>query len=356
MTSVSGHLLNYDFPSQYSKWNACDPKTLFSAPIIQECSDTGKKIKSTIQREIRQCSVLIIWTDCDREGENIGFEIIKVCREVKPNIRILRAHFSEITVPAITRALASLSDPDKKVSGLFFIIFAIYLLTVRNIQQDAVDVRQQLDLRIGAAFTRFLTMGIQQKVPRFPEKSIVSYGSCQFPTLGFVVERYKQIEEFVPQPFWVIEVLHTKNNIKCNFTWKRQRLYDYRSCLAIHAKIFSNGTAIVTKLSNRHKSKYRPIAMDTVSFERLASSKLKINAKRAMAIAEKLYTSGYISYPRTETNKFPPEIKLNDLIGAQSESLQWGTFANRIIQRGGATPRNGTFRLPQILLFNFCIH
>lgn len=81
--------------------------------------------------------------------------------------------------------------------------------------------------------------------------------------------------------------------------------------------------------------------MDTVSFERLASSKLRINAKKAMGIAEKLYTSGFISYPRTETNKFPPEIKLNDLITAQAASPQWGEFANRIIARGGATPRNG---------------
>ena len=83
--------------------------------------------------------------------------------------------------------------------------------------------------------------------------------------------------------------------------------------------------------------------MDTVSFERIASSKLKINAKKAMTIAEKLYTSGYISYPRTETNKFPPEIKLNDLIRSQTENSQWGSFANKILQRGGATPRNGNW-------------
>ena len=33
----------------------------------------------TLEREIRGCQVLIIWTDCDREGENIGFEVIQVC-------------------------------------------------------------------------------------------------------------------------------------------------------------------------------------------------------------------------------------------------------------------------------------
>ena len=34
----------------------------------------------TLEREIRGCQVLIIWTDCDREGENIGFEVIETCR------------------------------------------------------------------------------------------------------------------------------------------------------------------------------------------------------------------------------------------------------------------------------------
>ena len=206
---------------------------------------------------------------------------------------------------------------------------------------DAVDVRQQLDLRIGAAFTRFLTLGLQEHLPRLQQSSVISYGSCQFPTLGFVVERWKQRENFVPQPFWFIDVVYTRDKIKCNFIWKRQRLFDQRSCLAIYTKICETPTAKVTNLTNRQKSKYRPYAMDTVSFERLASSKLRINAKKAMQVAEKLYTSGYISYPRTETNKFPPEIKLNDLIAAQSASPQWGAFANRIIARGGATPRNG---------------
>src|SRR5699024_641572 len=114
-----------------------------------------------------------------------------------------------------------------------------------------------------------------------------------------------------------------------------------------------------TSLTSRRKSKFRPYAMDTVTFERLASSKLRINAKRAMQIAEKLYTSGFISYPRTETNKFPPEIKLNDLIAAQSASTQWGSFANRIIERGGATPRNGMFSIYSngsvIIVLLYCV-
>lgn len=210
----------------------------------------------------------------------------------------------------------------------------------------AVDVRQQLDLRIGAAFTRFLTIGIQNQFPA--QKEVVSYGSCQFPTLGFVVDRWKKRENFVPEDFWYIDVEFTRNNITCNFNWKRVRLFDERSVLAIFSKIMEKPTAKVTNLTSCQKTKRRPFAMDTVTFERLASSKLKINAKRAMTIAEKLYTSGFISYPRTETNKFPPDMYLNTLVEHQKESPQWGRFADLLLRFGGPQPRNG------IQIYKFC--
>ena len=43
-----------------------------------------------------------------------------------------------------------------------------------------------------------------------------------------------------------------------------------------------------------------------------------------MKLAEKLYTSGFISYPRTETNIFPKELNLRDLVQKQTEDNQWG--------------------------------
>ena len=89
-----------------------------------------EKIKQTLEREVRNCQKLIIWTDCDREGENIGFEVIDVCKAVKPNIDVYRAVFSEITQQAVRRALANLQRPNKDVN-------------------DAVDARIELDLRIG---------------------------------------------------------------------------------------------------------------------------------------------------------------------------------------------------------------
>ncbi|VEN43554.1 unnamed protein product [Callosobruchus maculatus] len=265
MTSVSGHLLNYEFAPSFKSWQSCNPVALFDAPVVKTCQHDYQNIKKTLEREIRSCQGLIIWTDCDREGENIGFEIIKVCTDIKPNLRIYRAKFSEITGASIFRALNTLGQPNKNVS-------------------DAVDVRQELDLRT---------------------------------------------------------VSHTVKEITTDFNWKRERLFDKNTCEAILDICKENPQATVENVESREKSKWRPTPLDTVEMEKIVSRKLKINAKETMKIAEKLYTQGYISYPRTETNIFPKELNLANLVEQQRQDHRWGSFATRIMEEGGPTPRQG---------------
>ena len=158
VTSVSGHLLSLEFIGNYKKWHAVNPVTLFEAPVQKHCPDDYQNIKRTLEEETRKSQYLIIWTDCDREGENIGFEVIQVCRAVKANIQVFRAKFSEITYQSVVRAIQNLIPPDKNVS-------------------DAVDVRQELDLRIGASFTRFQTLRLNQV---FPVTLGIDLGQNQF--------------------------------------------------------------------------------------------------------------------------------------------------------------------------------
>ncbi|GIY15305.1 DNA topoisomerase 3-alpha [Caerostris extrusa] len=322
MTSVSGHLLNMEFTGAYKSWQLCNPVVLFEAPIVTQCMPDYQGIKLTLEAEVRNCQYLIIWTDGDREGENIGFEIIEVCKKVKTNIKIFRARFSEITPQAITRACANLVPPDQRMN-------------------DAVNVRRELDLRIGAAFTRFQTLRLKKVFPDVLANQLISYGSCQFPTLGFVVERYKQVQSFIPEAFWKLKVTHKKEDVTTDFSWKRGRLFDHTACLALYQVCLEEPIiAKVVDIKSRNKSKWRPQPLDTVEFEKLASRKLHINAKEAMTIAEKLYTKGYISYPRTETNIFPKELNLIALVEHQREDPNWGAFAERVLQ-WSPNPRQG---------------
>lgn len=79
----------------------------------------------------------------------------------------------------------------------------------------------------------------------------------------------------------------------------------------------------IIHVEQKPKSKWRPLPMDTVEMEKLASRKLRIGAKETMQLAESLYTRGFISYPRTETNSFPPDLKLQPLVEAQIQDPRW---------------------------------
>lgn len=66
--SVSGHLLDKDFDDRHRKWHSCQPEELFDAPIVKFVPPNFKDIERSLEKEARTCSILIIWTDCDREG------------------------------------------------------------------------------------------------------------------------------------------------------------------------------------------------------------------------------------------------------------------------------------------------
>ncbi|KFD57414.1 hypothetical protein M514_01517 [Trichuris suis] len=322
-SSVSGHLMNLDYSSAYRNWQSVPIDQLFDAPLHKECNPDMKPILRTLKSEAAKAKALIIWTDCDREGENIGFEIIDVCKQANPRLDVRRAIFSEITRASVLRALANLAEPNKRLS-------------------DAVDCRMELDLRTGAAFTRFQTLRLRRVFANHLQDKLISYGSCQFPTLGFVVERYKQNQAFVREPFWKLVAIDGRNpQTPIEFAWQRGRIFDKDVCELFLALCQDEpGTAKVKDVTGKPTTKLRPLPLETVEMEKLISKKLRINAKETMSLAEKLYTQGYISYPRTETNCFPKEMNLVELVQMQTADSQWGDFAQRILQ-SGPDPRNG---------------
>lgn len=66
----------------------------------------------------------------------------------------------------------------------------------------------------------------------------------------------------------------------------------------------------VESVTAKENSKPRPLALNTVELMRAASSGLGIGPQTAMQMAERLYTQGYISYPRTETTSYPTNFDL----------------------------------------------
>ena len=176
-SSVAGHLLELEFTSPYNTWRGCRPAELYNAPVAKQVSKgEGEKIKRNLQQLARRADWLILWLDCDREGENIAFEVIQVCQEVKANLVIKRARFSALISRDIMHAINNLVPPNANEAA-------------------AVDARQEIDLRVGSSFTRLQTLLLQDKfnwteyLAEGRDRMLLSYGPCQFPTLGLIVQR-----------------------------------------------------------------------------------------------------------------------------------------------------------------------
>lgn len=94
-TSVRGHMMDMEFPEEY-RWGRCHPGTLFRAPVITKISQEANTIAQNLATEVRHSDMLIIWTDCDREGEHIGHEVARHCQAKKRGLIVKRARFSAV--------------------------------------------------------------------------------------------------------------------------------------------------------------------------------------------------------------------------------------------------------------------
>ncbi|KAF9922610.1 DNA topoisomerase [Linnemannia zychae] len=323
MTSVRGHLCTTDFPERYKKWSSCAPVQLFELNVEKKLSTNLAAIERNLINQARNANQVMIWTDCDREGENIGAEVAKVCRQSNQRIVVTRARFSSVTPAEVHRAMQNPVQLDQR-------------------QVDAVDARMELDLRVGASFTRFQTLNFQNWFPDV-KNGVVSYGPCQFPTLGFVVDQYRRVENFIPESFWKLEMKHTKDGIDANFVWQRGHLFDQLACLVIYEACMETPgqTVRISKVKSNATSKFKPLPLTTVELQKNGSRLLSMSSDRIMTVAESLYTQGWISYPRTETDQFDQNYNLQALVEKQTHNSQWGRFAQRLTEGGFRNPRKG---------------
>lgn len=75
-------------------------------------------VVKNLEHYSKDISMLVLWTDCDREGEAIGFDVVDVVLRVaqKRNVEVLRAHFSAMTFQNISEAMRTLTPPDRNLS------------------------------------------------------------------------------------------------------------------------------------------------------------------------------------------------------------------------------------------------
>ncbi|KAL7548997.1 hypothetical protein ACHAWF_012271 [Thalassiosira exigua] len=326
VTSVAGHVFSVDFPPEYQSWDSVDPAELFHAPVVK------KPCKGSVVRHLEEVAkgadFLVLWMDCDREGENINFEVLECClhlmRGQAPYDRVYRAHFSAINPSDIRKAYNSLGKPDRR-------------------QALAVDARQELDLKVGVAFSRFQTRFFQGRYGDL-DSAVLSYGPCQTPTLGFCVARHVEIETFKPEPYWTLDLGVMNAGQMCRAVWDAGRSFNRDKVDGLVTKCRDASPparAQVASVLTREKKQGRPVPMNTVALLKACSKALGIGPHQALSVAERLYLSGYLSYPRTESTKYPASFDIAGTLRDQTQDNRWGPYVTELLKGGFSLAKGG---------------
>lgn len=310
---LKGHIINLDFPSDFNKWNRISPVDLIDIQPVKKVSE--KNIASALKKLVDNNPFLIVATDYDREGELIGVEVIDLLKNYNRKLTdVKRARFSAITNYEIKKAFDKLVELDYNLSS-------------------AGETRQIIDLIWGAVLTRFISL-----VSHRFGKDFLSIGRVQSPTLALLVEREREIKNFVPRSFWRI-IATLRKGKSLDAVHVEEQFWDKRKADDVFNRVKSCEKAVVVKVEKKIIRELPPAPFNTTSFLE-AASHLGLSASRAMSTAEELYMYGLISYPRTDNTVYPSSLSFRSILNKLVNS-KFSKEANMVLTDGRSTPTRG---------------
>ncbi len=244
----------------------------------------AKKVIALLKREITGADALFLATDYDREGEAIAFHLLAAVginpkSEIR-NPKVNRITFTEITESAIKEAVKHPRDIDMNLV-------------------DAQQARRILDRLVGYKLSPFLWKKVAQGL---------SAGRVQSVAVRLIVEREREIKKFLPQEYWSIEALLSKDNkqFKALLTEKDGKKIDKLEIKSDKdaQKVLDdlqNADYIVSDIKKEIKKRYPSPPFTTSILQMEAGTKLGFTSKQTMKLAQDLYEQGHITYMRTDS-------------------------------------------------------
>src|ERR687893_79549 len=310
---LKGHVLNPEYPEEYSNWQKVEPRELIDAEILKAVSEKG--VADAVKSLSKKADRVVIATDFDREGELIGVEALSLVFEANPKLvdHVERARFSALTPGEVNRAFDELVEVSRELA-------------------EAGEARQDIDLIWGATLTRWVSRATKRYGPAF-----LSVGRVQSPTLVLIAEREKERRAFVPVPYWELEV-NLKNGEPFTVRHGTARFDEEAKVNEAYENIAD--VATVTDVQQKSATRQPPTPFNTTAFLTAASS-LGYSPSRAARIAEDLYTDGYISYPRTDNTVYPRSLDLREVLGYLERVEGAGQYAEKLRQGDKLSPTRG---------------
>lgn len=282
VTWTFGHLCTLKEPNDYTeKWKRWSLSALPMIPPrfgIKLIDDQGiKKQFAVIQRLMQSADGIINCGDAGQEGELIQRWVMQMAQAKCP---VKRLWISSMTDEAIREGFASLKDQTNYQP--------LYLAGLSRAIGDWI---------LGMNATRLYTLKYGQN------RQVLSIGRVQTPTLALIVNRQKEIDQFTPEPYWVLSTIYRDTLFtatKGKFTSKDEGEAAFST---IADKPFT-----VTSVEKKNGTEAPKQLFDLTSLQVECNRKFGYSAETTLNIVQSLYEKKLSTYPRVDTQYLSDDI------------------------------------------------
>jgi len=273
----------------------------------------------TISKLASEADLFIDACDYDIEGSVIGYCVLKYACGNKETIS-KRMKYSTLTKEELEKSYAEL------LPHLDFELI------------EAGGTRHEVDWLYGVNLSRALTIAARKWSGKY---TTLSTGRVQGPALKFLVAREKDIRSFVPTPYWEIKAEFKINGSFFKAEYEKNKIKTKSESDAI-LNMCEEEKGQVEKIVVRRFQQKPPVPFDLGTLQSEAYGLFGYTPKRTSNIAQRLYLEALISYPRTSSQKLPPEINYEAILKKLSKVHKYKKLAKELLAKTKLNPREGT--------------
>ena len=282
VTYTFGHLCTLLEPKDYKPhWKSWDLNNLPMLPERFDTKVTGdagiKKQFNIVKSLFDKATVVINCGDAGTEGELIQRWVISQCN-YKGEVQ--RLWISSLTEEAIKEGFKNLK-PSDKYDNLYYAGYS----------------RAIGDWLLGLNATRLYTV----KFGGY--KQVLSVGRVQTPTLAMIVNRFIEINNFKPQPYWELQTTY-RNTL---FNYEDGRFLKQEDGQILANKVKESDFEIVSVAKKKGKE-YAPRLFDLTGLQVYCNNKFGFSADETLKMVQKLYEMKVVTYPRVDTTFLPNDV------------------------------------------------
>lgn len=350
VTWCFGHLLEQvqpkEYDEKYAKWD------LDILPVIPEQwklkPTKGKEAQLKVISDLlknKDVTTIVNGGDEGREGQLLIDEVLKFYKNKKPVLRYLSGANDTASVK---KAMNNLQDNNKFIN-----------------HYNAALGRSHADWIIGMNGTMGMTSQLNKQQNN---RTLVSIGRVQTPTLALVVKRDLEIENFVPQTYYALSAQFISENIPFWTRWlpkgktldqlekqdkkefsgefddeedevsgednstpwlKDSKIIDKAKAKEIFDRIKQSGKGEVVDYINKPAKESQPLPNDLGELQKIMNNRYNYNVSDTLKACQELYEAGYTTYPRTDC-RYLPEVQFEDATHIFSSLKANGIFEDLV--------------------------